>query len=67
MRATRLPSNYKIMEFVMGVRITDTPSRQAHDFVANPNRVDKKKDFSALVSNAGDWTSKAIRNSLGQL
>ncbi|KAF1343639.1 hypothetical protein BDV97DRAFT_364773 [Delphinella strobiligena] len=62
MHATRLHFDYKNMETAMGVRLTDAPLKETHAFATIPNRADEKKGFSVVVSNAGDWTSRAIRN-----
>lgn len=60
--AVRLHFDYQDIESCVGVRLTDAPLVETHSFATIPNRADQGKGFSILVSNAGDWTDKMIRN-----
>lgn len=59
--AIRLHFDYTTLDYCMGVRLSDNPLKETHAFASIPNR-DGAKGFSVVISNAGDWTSKIIRN-----
>ncbi|KAI9692241.1 MAG: hypothetical protein M1822_006471 [Bathelium mastoideum] len=49
------------METGQSVRLTHNPLKETHSFATFPNS-DGQNSFSALVSNAGDWTNDLIRS-----
>ncbi|KAF2231308.1 hypothetical protein EV356DRAFT_525967 [Viridothelium virens] len=60
--ATRLHFDYlDKMETCQGVRLTHNPFKETHSFATIPND-NGNKGFSALISNAGDWTDDIIRS-----
>lgn len=59
--AIRLHFNYATPECCMGVRMTHSPLRETHAFASIPY-ANKSQGFSVIVSNAGDWTDRMIRN-----
>ena len=60
--ATRLHFDYlDKIETCQAVRLTHNPFKETHAFATIPND-DGEKGFSALVSNAGDWTDDVIRS-----
>jgi len=73
----KLNFKYAKVHYGQVIRITNTPLWETHAFAAIPNARHAESDaeegretlshagekgFSVLVSNAGDWTSKTIRN-----
>ncbi|KAF9880856.1 hypothetical protein CkaCkLH20_01898 [Colletotrichum karsti] len=74
----KLNFNYADVHYGQAIRLTDAPLRETHAFAVIPNpaapaegELEKgqqglsnagKKGFSVLVSNAGDWTDKIIKN-----
>ena len=59
--AIRLHFSEKIPLFV-GLRISDAPLKEWHAFACIPARPDEGIGGSVLISDAGDWTRKTIRN-----
>ncbi|KAK4982466.1 hypothetical protein LTR66_009260 [Elasticomyces elasticus] len=59
--AVRLHFDYGRRRVCEGVRLADRPLKETHSFavIAKP---DGQKGFSIIVSNAGDWTNRLIRN-----
>ena len=45
----------------MGTRLSDSPLTENHGFATIPNP-DGRNGYSVIVSNAGDWTNKIIKN-----
>lgn len=43
------------------IRLSDHPTMESHAFATIPEPADEKK-FSAIISNAGDWTNRLINN-----
>ncbi|TFK35137.1 hypothetical protein BDQ12DRAFT_324594 [Crucibulum laeve] len=60
--ATRLHFKYRPMEPFYGLKISDRPLLEWHAFATIPDEDENGKinGFSIVVSNAGDWTRKAI-------
>jgi hypothetical protein len=56
--ATRLHFKYKRMPPFYGVKVSTSPVTEWHAFATIPE--DDGSGFSIVVSNAGDWTKKAI-------
>ncbi|KAL0942704.1 uncharacterized protein CTRU02_200590 [Colletotrichum truncatum] len=74
----KLNFNYADVQYGQAIRLADAPLRETHAFAVIPNPAAPKdgdaekgekglsnagkKGFSVLVSNAGDWTDKIIKN-----
>ncbi|TFK35133.1 hypothetical protein BDQ12DRAFT_324483 [Crucibulum laeve] len=60
--ATRLHFKYRPMEPFYGLKISTSPMLEWHAFATIPDEDESGKinGFSVVVSNAGDWTRKAI-------
>ncbi|KAL9617369.1 MAG: hypothetical protein Q9160_007817 [Pyrenula sp. 1 TL-2023] len=60
--AIRLHFTYTDLQFCSGPRISDNPMKEWHAFAGIPHHEEDGPGFSMVVSNAGDWTRKIIRN-----
>lgn len=60
--AIRLHFRYTNLQFCSGPRISDNPLKEWHAFAGIPHHAEDGPGFSMVVSNAGDWTRKIIRN-----
>ena len=58
--ATRLHFKYRTMAPFYGVKLSTNPAFEWHAFATIPE--EDGSGFSVVVSNAGDWTKKAIMN-----
>ncbi|KAF2091042.1 hypothetical protein K490DRAFT_23654, partial [Saccharata proteae CBS 121410] len=59
--AVRLHFDYGRFGLCSGMRLTDSPLKETHSFATIP-REDGEPGYSVVISNAGDWTKKIIRN-----
>lgn len=59
--ALRLHFNYGNFGVSSVVRLADQPLKETHSFATIP-RPDGRPGYSVLISNAGDWTERIIRN-----
>ena len=58
-RAARIHFNYRSIGKVVGIRIANNPLKEWHPFATIPEA--DGASFSIIVSDAGDWTQKAVR------
>ncbi|KAF7967448.1 hypothetical protein HWV62_15397 [Athelia sp. TMB] len=68
--AIRLHFKYTDMAPFYGVKISSSPVKEWHAFATIPDvdeATGKRKGFSVVVSNAGDWTKETITNPPTQL
>ena len=59
-RAARIHFNYTSIGKVVGIRIANNPLKEWHPFATIPEA--DGSSFSIIVSDAGDWTNKAVRS-----
>ncbi|KAF2140158.1 uncharacterized protein K452DRAFT_309946 [Aplosporella prunicola CBS 121167] len=59
--AIRLHFDYGNFRLCSGIRLTDRPLLETHSFATIP-RSDGKPGFEVIISKAGDWTAKIIKN-----
>lgn len=60
--AIRLHFNYTDLQFCSAPRISDNPMKEWHAFAGIPHQRQDGPGFSVVVSDAGDWTKKVIRD-----
>ncbi|KAF8990181.1 hypothetical protein BDQ17DRAFT_1433949 [Cyathus striatus] len=67
--AIRLHFNYRPMQPFYGLKVSTRPLFELHAFATIPDEDENGKinGFSVLISNAGDWTRKAIKEPPRQL
>ena len=59
--AVRLHFNFATTGFAQGISVSQNPLRDWHSFAGIPN-TDGSHGFSLIVSKAGDWTSRVIKD-----
>jgi hypothetical protein len=59
--AVRLHFDFATTGFAQGISVSQNPLRDWHSFAGIPN-IDGSRGFSLIVSKAGDWTSRVIKD-----
>lgn len=60
--AVRLHFGYTNLQFCSAPRISDNPLKEWHAFAGIPHQPQDGPGFSVVVSDAGDWTRRVIRD-----